>query len=96
MLKIQHVIPALDCGDISLDDVEQYATAIEEAFRRKYPGADVDVIVVPNQYGGGKLRVWEEAADGSELPPHECSVDVDAVRDHLAYIAERLFETAGA
>jgi uncharacterized HhH-GPD family protein len=72
-LELQRRIGPLDAGRIArLDPAE-----LDEAFRRKpalhrFPGAMAERVqalcaVVHEEYGGDAARLWEGAADGSEL-----------------------------
>lgn len=97
MLKIGYTIIDGNCADLTETEVEAYAEAVEAAIQTAYPSADVAVDIVWNTAGiGGGFDVREVDSKGYEIEPGEGDHDLDAVKMHLASVAEKIFEQGGA
>ena len=98
-IKITYTILDGNLGALDGDEdaIEQYAADLQAAIEARYPDANVDVTVRWNTSGnGGGADVREIDERGFEVSPDDGEWDIEAVERNIGYIAEKLFETAGA
>ena len=87
-LVIDHVLYAIDLGDMGMDEaaVDAYARKLEAAISAEYPEAEVDVPVKTNVTGVGSGSFVSHDDD-------EYHDDEDRIRDHVDHIASTVLQS---